>query len=211
LLRRGTVPALLAIACLAGCPATVVVTPTPGPTSSSANTGAASPMPGFSMPPPSAPVTTAPAGKVRQAGVDPLPWAVPADVEARVRAGGMDPMAKEAFTMHIHTHLTVFVDGVVADVPGQIGIHPEGQFISPLHTHAADGYLHVEAPEVKDFFLWQAMAEWGVSLEGFTAYENGTKVTTDPGQIVLKDRHQLTLVHGKPPEHIPDTYPSNGP
>ena len=65
----------------------------------------------------------------------------------------------EQTIFHIHAHLTVVVDGAARQVPAAIGIPgaqpqsaAQGPFISSgtcfywLHTHAADGIIHIESP-----------------------------------------------------------------
>jgi hypothetical protein len=91
--------------------------------------------------------------------------------------------------------------------------------ISPLHTHFADGVLHTEAKKHEFNRLGQFFVEWKVQLDrkcvdGFcrpakkiAVYVNGDRYTGDPRLIQLKDRREIAIVIGKPPGHIPSTFP----
>ena len=67
---------------------------------------------------------------------------------------------------HIHAHLTVFVDGKARRVPcgiavpgAQVSSTPIGSYVAAgscfywLHTHAADGIIHIEAPVQRTYTL----------------------------------------------------------
>lgn len=211
---------LASIAFAAGCPAQppagIAVSTAPASTnpgaSAAPSSGTGSPAPGpsasgmtFDLPP----GTYASPGVVRYAGKDAPPWPVPADTEQRVKNAGLQVMPTEALTYHVHSHLDVFVNGQAVTVPGLIGIDPNGRFISPLHTHSTDGILHIEAPAKTDFKLSQAMTEWGVALDGFTAYVNGKQVP-DATQVLLYDHEEIALVYGPAPSAIPSSNPFTG-
>jgi hypothetical protein len=85
---------------------------------------------------------------------------------------------------HVHTHLTVFVNGQARVIPYGIGIpgnQPEqvnppapagsGPYVATgtcfywLHVHAYDGIIHVESPTKNlGFTLGQFFDEWGQPL-----------------------------------------------
>jgi len=72
-------------------------------------------------------------------------------------------------TYHVHTHLSVFLDGQQIAVPGQIGIVAQpagGHCFYQLHTHDKSGKLHVEAPAPGEFTLGQIFDLWGQPLQG---------------------------------------------
>jgi hypothetical protein len=214
--NRAVIASLLLTAGFAatGCPAAQMVlvstgaspgapSPTTAPSSSALP---AMPTPG---PVPSGTVLASP-GVVRVAAKDALPWPAPADTVARIRQAGLQEASTEAFTLHIHSHLTVYVNGQFVVVPALIGIDPGGAFISPLHTHASDGIVHIESPRKTDFHLTQVLTEWGVSPDGFTAYINGVK-QADVASVLLADKTEIALIYGPVPDALPKAYPATGP
>jgi hypothetical protein len=86
--------------------------------------------------------------------------------------------AGEQLVSHVHTHLTIFVDGEARVIPYGIGVPgaeavqtPKGAFVETgscfywLHTHQEDGVIHVESPSTSlSFTLGQFFAEWGIPL-----------------------------------------------
>jgi hypothetical protein len=92
-------------------------------------------------------------------------------------ADGIACQAGEKVAFHIHAHLTIFVNGSVRQVPAAVGIAqpqaeetPQGPFIGSgscfywLHTHAADGIIHVESPAMATYRLGQFFDIWGEPL-----------------------------------------------
>ena len=85
--------------------------------------------------------------------------------------------ASEQVVYHIHAHLSVFVNGAARQVPAAIGIPgaqaqntPTGPFIASgscfywLHTHAADGIIHIESPVQRTYTLGDFFDIWGQPL-----------------------------------------------
>jgi hypothetical protein len=131
----------------------------------------------------------------------------------------------EQLVSHVHTHLTIFVNGQVRVIPYGIGI-PGSQAVSTkhgafvetgscfywLHTHADDGVIHVESPSHESFTLGQFFDEWGVSLSTTRVGPATGKVTvffTAPGQkprlyegnprnLPLGSHYQIQLDVGSP-------------
>lgn len=206
MLRAG-VPLLILAAFMAGCPQA-----TPPTAASASPTASATPSatPTFHTNLPSPQGSYAPIGALKKAGTDAPPWPAPEDVASHIHEAKLDIMATEAFQYHVHSHLDVYVNGQNVEVPGLIGIDPQGTFISPLHTHSSDGVLHIEAPAKAVITLGQALTEWGVSPEGFTAYVNGEK-QLDVAGVALADHLQIALVYGQAPDPIPSTYPVGAP
>jgi hypothetical protein len=158
--------------------------------------------------------------------------AAPADVKPGQTVDGVTCQLSEKVAFHIHSHLTLFVSGRAYQVPYGIGIGQplqgvrtaRGPFVTGgncfmwLHTHAADGIIHVEAPKLQTFTLGQFFAVWGVKLSRdgvgshtgkVTAFYNGKPWTRDPSAIPLTAAAQIQLDVGTPvigPEHI--TFPS---
>ncbi|MDA8267523.1 MAG: hypothetical protein M0Z63_01240 [Actinomycetota bacterium] len=127
----------------------------------------------------------------------------------------------EQTLFHVHTHLTIFVNGRARQIPAGIGIAPprtaqqtpEGPFVSGgsclywLHTHAADGIVHIESPVRRAFTLGDFFAIWGQPLGPdqvgpatgtVTAYVNGTVHLGNPAAIALGAHVQIQLDVGSP-------------
>lgn len=140
---------------------------------------------------------------------------------------GVQCSTHEQVAFHIHAHLTVFVDGIAREVPAAVGIAnpqaevtPQGPFIAAgscfywLHTHAADGIIHVESPVTATYHLGQFFDIWGAPLGpdqvgpaigAVTAFFNGRQWTGDPRAIPLNAHAQIQLDVGSPltaPESI---------
>lgn len=135
---------------------------------------------------------------------------------------------QENVLFHIHAHLTVFAHGKARLIPYGIGIGPPlrgqttkaGAFVSQgtcfswLHTHVADGIIHIESPVQKTYTLGEFFDVWGQPLRAdqvgpakgkVTAIVNGNAYTGDPRQIPLLRHSQIQLEVGTPlvaPEQI---------
>jgi hypothetical protein len=137
----------------------------------------------------------------------------------------------EQTLFHIHAHLTVFVNGQPRQIPYGIGIPDAvttatkvGPFVGSgkcfywLHTHAADGIIHIESPVHRSYTLGEFFDEWGQPLGPdqvgpasghVTAIYNGKVFQGDPRNIPLTAHAQIQLEVGKPlvaPESI--TFPN---
>jgi hypothetical protein len=134
--------------------------------------------------------------------------------------------SSEQAAYHIHTHLAVFVDGGARQIPLGIGtVEPavqqtaNGPFASAtrcyywLHTHAADGIIHVESPTQRTYTLGDFFAIWRQPLSAgqagpakgtVTAFVNGHKYGGDPRAIPLGSRTAIQLDVGKivPPQPV---------
>ena len=126
----------------------------------------------------------------------------------------------EQVLFHIHAHLTVFVDGRPRTVPPGIGIAspqaqatPDGPFVvagscfSWLHTHAADGIIHIESPVSRTFTLGNFFDVWGQPLSStrvagargtVTAFVGGKRYAGNPRAIKLTRHAQIQLDVGRP-------------
>jgi hypothetical protein len=164
----------------------------------------------------------------------PVPNAAPlastaADATGRP-ADGISCQTTEQTVFHIHAHLTIFVDGAARQVPAGIGIPgaqsqstSSGTFITGgtclywLHTHAADGIIHIESPVHRTYTLGDFFDEWGQALSAnqigpatghVTALDNGKVYRGSPRGIPLNAHAQIQLEIGSPliaPETI--TFP----
>jgi hypothetical protein len=140
---------------------------------------------------------------------------------------GISCSTGEQVAYHIHAHLTLFVNGVAEEVPAAVGIAnpqaqstPQGPFIGAgscfywLHTHAADGIIHIESPVRATYSLAQFFDIWGEPLDAdhvgpaagsVTAFYNGQHWTGSPRDIPLNLHAQIQLDVGSPlvaPESI---------
>ena len=76
-----------------------------------------------------------------------------------------------------------------------------------LHTHAADGIVHIESPTPRTYTLGEFFDVWGQPLDrsrvgpargAVTALFNGRVFTGDPRQIPLLAHSQIELEVGRP-------------
>jgi hypothetical protein len=159
-------------------------------------------------------------------------WPAPPNPMQLTRKAGLTPETHEFVFLHIHSHLDVFVDGKRVVVPAGIGIdirnpavhkfpEPDGTMsyggiakpcnkpcISPLHTHSPDGILHTEAKKNQFNRLGQFFTEWGRKIPAKAkVYVDGKLVKGDPRAVQLKDRREIAIVVGRPPAHVPSTFP----
>ena len=96
-------------------------------------------------------------------------YKIPASVSIQHDSMGM---------MHIHPHLYLTIDGTPATVPANIGIdshlwnvHTLDSYgmtgMAPLHTHTADGVIHVESYKDQDYTLDQFLDICGIPLDSY--------------------------------------------
>jgi hypothetical protein len=140
---------------------------------------------------------------------------------------GIQCQGGEQVAFHIHARLTIFVDGKAEKVPYGVGIaDPQiepgigvpfvasGACFSWLHTHAADGIIHIESPVRRVFTLGNFFDVWGQPLSStqvgpargkVTALFDGKVWLGDPRDIPLRAHAQIQLEVGRPlvaPVHI---------
>lgn len=133
---------------------------------------------------------------------------------------GIQCLGSEQLLFHIHAHLTVYVRGAARQVPAGIGIDgaqrtqtPAGLYVGAgrcfywLHTHAADGIIHIESPIRRTFTLGDFVGVWGQRLGRtrvgqfsgrVTAIYNGRVYQGEPRDIPLSAHAQIQLEIGKP-------------
>lgn len=155
----------------------------------------------------------------------PIPQAPQLASNASIATGqtveGIQCNAGEKLAYHVHTHLTIFVNGSPRQIPYGIGIVPprqlentsSGPFVAAgscfywLHTHADDGIIHIESPTYKTYSLGQFFAIWrqplgpdqvGPAKGKVTAFFNGQLYKGNPQNIPLGSHYQVQLDVGKP-------------
>jgi hypothetical protein len=154
----------------------------------------------------------------------PIPAAAPLAGTATAAAGqpvnGISCQTSEQTLFHIHAHLTIFVNGSPRQVPAGIGIPgaqaqdtADGPFVDTgtcfywLHTHAADGIIHIESPVRRAYTLGEFFDEWGLALGPdqvgparghVTALYNGQAYQGNPRDIPLTAHAQIQLEVGTP-------------
>ena len=127
----------------------------------------------------------------------------------------------EQLVFHIHAHLTIFVRGAPRSVPLGVGIAPPldvlktsrgsyaagGACFSLLHTHAADGIIHIESPIARTYTLGEFFDIWrqplardrvGPAAGRVTAFVDGRRYHGDPRAIPLDAHAQIQLDVGAP-------------
>ncbi len=116
-------------------------------------------------------------------------------------------LTAEGTVEHIHSHLSVTVDGSTVAVPALLGIDESAGSISPLHTHDNSGIVHVESPVKASFTLGQVFTEWNVALatdrigaysaadgHTVTVFVGGKAFAGDPASITLADHEDIDVV-----------------
>jgi hypothetical protein len=119
--------------------------------------------------------------------------------------GGIPCVTGEQLDFHIHARLTLFVKGKARSVPRGVGIGRS--CLAFLHTHYADGIIHIEAPGKVGFKLGQFFDVWRQRLDRrhlgrysgrVTAWVNGRRFRGDPRAILLTKHAQVQLELGQP-------------
>lgn len=132
------------------------------------------------------------------------PWpAQKAGLAERVAGLGFPPVGDESY--HAHALLSVYRDGEQVPVPADLGYDERGAH-SSLHTHTADGVIHMEADDPYPYTLAHVMTTWGVAFDqdtlgGDTAsgknevhvYLDGEAATPD---VELADGDNVVIAYG---------------
>ena len=133
---------------------------------------------------------------------------------------GIKCLPSEQVVYHIHAHLQVYVQGQPRQLPGGIGIiqpvetpTPHGPFFGAsqcyyfLHTHTADGIIHIESPTPRIYTLGNFFDEWRQALTSdsvagahghVTALVNGKPWTKSPRAVPLVSHEEIQLEVGRP-------------
>jgi hypothetical protein len=135
---------------------------------------------------------------------------------------GIDCVPNLSEAYHVHSHLSIFLDGVQLMVPAELGIvetTPTTTCFYILHTHDHSGRLHVESASPGTFTLGQFFAIWGQPLEAtnvagitgkpvrvFVTDNNGTvtESTSGWGDIELLSHREITIQIGSDITEVPN-------
>jgi hypothetical protein len=122
---------------------------------------------------------------------------------ARDRPGG-----KEKF--HIHVLLHIYVNGLLSNLPADIGLDPAKGLESSMHTHDRTGIIHMEAPHPYNYTLGDFFSVWGVKLgpaqvgglkgygdDHLHFYLNGAPLS-NPAALVLHKDDSVVIGYGPP-------------
>ncbi len=140
-----------------------------------------------------------------------------------VQGIGCVTLSQEQVVLHTHTIILIYDHGTELRLPAGVGIttpwivehYSGGDFVDVgmsdclywVHTHAADGIVHVEAPQRGTFTLGELFAIWrqplgpndvGPARGPVTTFVNGKAISGDPAEIVLKDGATIQLDVGTP-------------
>jgi hypothetical protein len=145
---------------------------------------------------------------------------------------GISCNTSEQVVYHIHAHLAVYTNGRPRIIPQGIGIVPPTQTVQTsagpfvvsgtcfywLHSHTADGIIHVESPSQRVYTLGNYFDIWNQPLSAtqvgpaqgtVTAYVDGQPFTGDPRSIPLNAHTLIQLdVGGTSPGPQPFTFPA---
>jgi hypothetical protein len=130
---------------------------------------------------------------------------------------GIEGSSREMLAVHIHAHLSLFLDGQQIAIPYGVGIvrpfQVQNGFVGIasglywLHTHDATGIIHVESPDNRTYTLGNFFDIWGeplttrnvAGLDGEVhTFVDGRPHPGNPRDIVLTAHEQITLEVGDP-------------
>jgi len=133
---------------------------------------------------------------------------------------GVECNSSEQVAYHVHTHLSVYVNGGLRPVPAGIGVvapvvdhTPVGAFVHAsqcyywLHVHAQDGIIHIESPAGHSYVLGQFFDLWGQPLGldqvgpasgPLTMWVDGVRYRGDPRLIPLGSHRDIQIDVGRP-------------
>lgn len=117
----------------------------------------------------------------------------------------------EGSVLHIHQHVAIFDHGRAVPIPDDVGRPIVGRCLYWLHTHTADGLVHIEAPAFRNFTLGNFFDVWGQPLsrddvagakpkkgERVAVWVDGRPYAGDPRKIELTQHLDVTIDVGPP-------------
>jgi hypothetical protein len=154
-----------------------------------------------------------------------VPNLAPATTHAGQTVDGIScrKQADEKVKYHVHVHVAVYVNGKMKRLPAGIGIteprllekYSNGHFYDVglydclywLHTHVADGIIHVETPGQRNFTLGQFFDIWnqplgpgrvGPAKGKVVVFENGKRLKGNPRLTPLLAHADIQIDVGSP-------------
>lgn len=132
---------------------------------------------------------------------------------------------------HVHTHLTLYVDGTERWVPAGVGVvrpvvldptRPDPMITEAhgyysLHTHDESGLIHAEAATPQDFTLGEFFDLWGQPLSrqevgpaagDVTVWVDGQPYDGDPRDVAIKNHTVVQLNVGRDVPFVPYDFPA---
>ena len=164
-------------------------------------------------------------------GATPATLLAPVDTSATgASVDGIQCGSHEEALFHIHAHVAVMVNGAARGIPRGVGIAPprqeeqtssgpyvvSGSCFYWLHTHTADGIIHIESPVQRSFTLGDFFDIWGQPLSTaqvgpargtVTVYLNGARFTGDPRSVPLTAHAVIQLDVGADTPPAPFDFP----
>jgi hypothetical protein len=132
------------------------------------------------------------------------------------------PCKKIDQTVHVHSHLTIALNGELLAIPmflGTLSATPTfGGCFYEVHNHDRSGRLHIESDIPREYTLGAFFKIWGQPLSasnvaGITGQpmdifvtENGTttRYSGDPNALVLRSKQLITIQLGTPLSQLPN-------
>jgi len=133
---------------------------------------------------------------------------------------GLECVPVSPVDYHVHSHLSIFLNGEALAVPAMVGIveqSPTTECHYPLHTHDATGMAHAHATTQTFFTLGQFFRIWGQPLQrdniaGLVSLpvvvyvtDNGVvrESTGDLAALQILSHREITIQVGTPIASIP--------
>lgn len=124
----------------------------------------------------------------------------------------------ESNVFHIHAHLSITKGGKPVSIPDDVGRSLLKSCLYWLHTHTADGLIHIESPQARSFTLGQFFDIWGEALTRFHVasahtlrgekahiWVDGEQFSGDPRTIELH-QHSDIVIQLSPPFKRPPAF-----
>ncbi len=109
-----------------------------------------------------------------------------------------------ATTFHIHSHITIIINGEEQTIPADTGI--SSTCLHPIHTHDETGIIHMESPVKEDFTIADFFQVWGKALtptkvlnttvdaeHQLKLFSDGKEIATG-AQTVMHDHQSLAII-----------------
>ncbi len=115
------------------------------------------------------------------------------------------PSNGDTMLMHIHPRMYLNVDGKPYMIPQNVGIdadmwkdHSLDQYgmqgMAPMHTHTADGMIHIESKVIRNYTLGKFLDIWGLDLKDKTvSVTSFGEPVSDYRNHVLKDDEVIIM------------------